>query len=66
MQKPMNKFLLNLLSDLKFKCGDCQRTMPYGAIKNHKARGECHKDVDMIDNEESIVAEFQPNAAQKS
>jgi hypothetical protein len=42
-QKPMHKFLARLLNDLKFKCTDCLRSMPYERLKGHKGRGECQR-----------------------
>ena len=52
-QKQMHKFLNDLLQDLKFKCTNCSRVMPYSVIKGHKARQECYpissKEEDMVD-----------------
>lgn len=35
-------------------------------IKDHKLRGECHKELGVQEQEDQIVDAFQPNAAQKS
>lgn len=51
VQKPMHRFLYNLLQDLKFKCSSCHRTMTYSVIKGHKLRKECFP---MADNEEEM------------
>jgi hypothetical protein len=42
-QKTMHKFLRQLLNDIRFKCPDCNRVMPYEKLKTHKSKGECQK-----------------------
>lgn len=64
VQRPMHRFLIKLLNELKFKCNDCARVMPYEKLKGHKGRGECQKGLDVEEEEGNVAAEFQPNAQQ--
>jgi hypothetical protein len=59
----MHRFLTKLLNELKFKCSECLRSMPYERLKGHKGRGECQKGLD-VEEEDDAVAQIQPNAQQ--
>lgn len=57
VQRPMHKFLIKLLNDLKFKCPDCLRAMTYANLKVHKGKGECQRGLEE-EEEAGEIAEF--------
>jgi hypothetical protein len=55
VQKPMHKFLLKLLNELRFKCNDCLRVMPYERLKGHKGRAECQRGLEVEEDNEVAI-----------
>jgi hypothetical protein len=53
----MNKFLLALLQELKFKCSDCLKAFPLKVLKTHKKTGLCFRD-EHNDDGDQVMAEF--------